>query len=82
MKIRIKFFAGIADLVRRSELECSPAPNVGTVGGLWDWLRREYPELAQYSGPVLMARNHQFASPGESLADGDEIAFFPPVSGG
>ena len=31
---------------------------------------------------ILLARNQEFARPATQLADGDEIAFLPPVSGG
>ena len=31
---------------------------------------------------IVMARNHEFAGPAEVLAEGDEVALLPPVSGG
>jgi len=82
MKIRIKFFAGVAEDVGRTELEFSPPTEVGTVAQLWQRLCDDHPALTAYTGRILMARNHCFARPDDMLADGDEIAFFPPVSGG
>jgi MoaE-MoaD fusion protein len=31
---------------------------------------------------IVLARNHEFASSGEALSEGDEVALLPPVSGG
>ncbi|MBN2431449.1 MAG: MoaD/ThiS family protein [Acidobacteria bacterium] len=82
MNIRIKFFAGVADVVGHSELVFSPAEKSLTIAGLWQRLCDGYPPLGAYSGRILSARNHRFARPDDVLVDGDEIAFFPPVSGG
>jgi len=40
------------------------------------------PELARHMGTVLVSINQEFAYPEDSLSDGDEVALFPPVSGG
>jgi MoaE-MoaD fusion protein len=49
-------------------------------------LRREYearfPRLAEMGSALLMAVNEEFRGRGWLLADGDEVAFIPPVSGG
>ena len=34
------------------------------------------------AGSIVLARNQEFAEPATKIADGDEIAFLPPVSGG
>jgi molybdopterin synthase catalytic subunit len=39
-------------------------------------------ELLKLRSSILVARNQQFSDPGTEIADGDEIAFLPPVSGG
>src|SRR5438093_499964 len=51
-----------------------------TVGALWRALVAERPELARIL--VRFAVNEVYVEPGLRLADGDEVAFFPPVSGG
>jgi len=51
-----------------------------TVGALWDALVAERPELGRV--PVRFAVNEGYVEPSHRLADGDEVAFFPPVSGG
>jgi MoaE-MoaD fusion protein len=41
-----------------------------------------YPTIKDLMDHVVIARNHQFAFDGDELEDQDEIAIFPPVSGG
>lgn len=41
-----------------------------------------YPPLRAMAGSIVMARNQAFAEPSTLLAEGDEVAFLPPVSGG
>jgi molybdopterin converting factor small subunit len=42
----------------------------------------EFPLLENYRASVLFALNSEFARPGSPMHDGDELALFPPVSGG
>src|SRR5437867_918875 len=51
-----------------------------TVGALWRALVAERPELG--ATQVRFAVNETYVEPSHRLADGDEVAFFPPVSGG
>ncbi len=44
-------------------------------------LQEKYPPLRQLSS-LLVAVNESYADPGHVLADGDEVALIPPVSGG
>ncbi|MEW7976397.1 MAG: MoaD/ThiS family protein [Candidatus Sedimenticola endophacoides] len=44
-------------------------------GGAWE-------EVFAGDQPVLMAVNQEMADPARALRDGDEVAFFPPVTGG
>jgi molybdopterin synthase catalytic subunit len=38
--------------------------------------------MAKMAGSIVVARNHAFAAPATKIAEGDEIALLPPVSGG
>lgn len=57
-------------------------PSPATVADLWQTLRTRYPALAPYDGAVAIAVNQSFAAPNAPLAEGDEVALLPPVSGG
>jgi molybdopterin converting factor subunit 1 len=42
----------------------------------------QYPELKPYSNNLIVSVNQNFAGPEQHIHSGDEIALFPPVSGG
>ncbi|MBX0328766.1 molybdenum cofactor biosynthesis protein MoaE [Oscillochloris sp. ZM17-4] len=79
--IHIRFFAGHRDIVGRSAQDMQIEAGA-TLGQVWERLTAEHPRLAGYTGRLLYAINQEFAGPGSPLADGDEVAFIPPVSGG
>ena len=53
-----------------------------TVEDVYRALRERHPSLEPDLGLVRPARNLEFADWSEPVADGDEVAFIPPVSGG
>ena len=81
MKVKILFFGQLRDYVGRSEdaMELAEGSSVET---LWNRYASEYPKLRAMASSIAMARNQQFVTAAEPLADGDEVAFMPPVSGG
>ena len=83
--VRILYFAWLRERMRRAEETLPIPPGVATVGELASWLRqRDEAGAAAFADPatVRAAINQDFAPPTASLADGDEVAFFPPVTGG
>ena len=54
----------------------------GTVADVYDLLRRQHPNLEPDRALIRVARNEEFARWEDKVADGDEVAFIPPVSGG
>jgi len=61
-----------------------PGPDA-TVAGMLDALRRRGGPFAAELAPgraVRVAVNHAMAQPSDALRDGDEVALFPPVTGG
>jgi len=81
MSIRVLFFASLADIAGTRETTVEPAA-VTDVASVYDSFARKYPALENYRSTVLFALNSEFARPGSPVRDGDELAFFPPVSGG
>ena len=81
MKITIKFFARLRDLVRAKTLE-REVTDGATIADLAQRLQAEFPQLTPLLGYTAIALNREFADPQARLSDGDEVAFFPPVSGG
>jgi molybdopterin synthase catalytic subunit len=80
MQLRVLCFGRLRELIApeiAAELS-SPA----TVADLWSSLREQHPALAAYDGAIAVAVNQSFASLSTLLAEGDEVALLPPVSGG
>ena len=53
-----------------------------TAGGLRDWLAGHGRGALAGAKNLRCAVNQDMAGPDTAIADGDEIAFFPPVTGG
>ena len=81
MSVRVLFFASLADIagIRETTIDAADAKDVGSV---FNRFAAEFPALGKYRSSVLFALNSEFARPASPVRDGDEIAFFPPVSGG
>lgn len=77
MRVRVKLFAGLRERLGFTERELELAPGQ-TVADAWRTIG-DRPELPQN---VLTAVNLEYVKPHRALADGDEVAFFPPVTGG
>ena len=81
MRIRVLFFGILRDLTGQRECEVELSDGV-TAAGLFDHFAAQFPALEAARKSVTVARNQEFADPSVLLADGDEVALLPPVSGG
>jgi molybdopterin synthase sulfur carrier subunit len=82
--ITVKFFAGIREQLATNQLTVDAA-KVPNLAGLRDLLVQENDEKwaqALLADNVIIARNQEVAQLDWPLADGDEVAFYPPVTGG
>jgi molybdopterin synthase catalytic subunit len=78
--VRVCFFASLRERLRTSELQ-RELPRGATVADLVALLQSDFPAMAG-SGRVSIAVNAEYVDPQHVLADGDEVALIPPVSGG
>lgn len=77
MSIKVRFFASLAETVGRREAECAHRGGM-TVTTVWQEVTGE-PALPE---GILCAVNHTYCELDQELADADEVAYFPPVTGG
>ena len=74
VSVRVRLFAGLRERAGWSERSVD---GVATVADVWPEL-----ELGDEPPGLLYAVNHEYADRDRPLADGDEVALIPPVSGG
>ncbi len=79
MRVRLRYFASIRERLGERDAEME-VPDGTTVAGIWDRLVAGTPLLAEQR--YRPAVNQEYTSPEHVLADGDELVFIPPVSGG
>ena len=81
MHVRVRLFARLREIAGAAELGRDVAAGA-TARTVWDALAREFPELAPHATSISVAVNEEYARMHAALAEGDEVAFLPPVSGG
>lgn len=81
MKVSLRFFALVRERIGESERTIE-LPAGSTSADALAYVEREFLELAPLFRASMIMRNQEYVGRGEPLADGDEIAFIPPVSGG
>ncbi|HSR67957.1 MAG TPA: molybdopterin converting factor subunit 1 [Acidobacteriota bacterium] len=79
--ISVLFFASLRDVAGTSQLQLE-SRGQQTAEEVFARLLKRFPGLAPYRPSLLVAVNEEYAQWQQPVADGDEIAFFPPVSGG
>jgi molybdopterin converting factor subunit 1 len=83
--ITVLYFAWLRERVGVAQEQVSPPAEVATVGALTDWLIARGPAHARAfaaRATIRAAVNQDFADPATAIRPGDEVAFFPPVTGG
>lgn len=85
--VEILYFAWLRDrLGRTAEMLTLSGDEVASVRDIMDGLRRRgaaYEEIfGEGGGPIRCAVNQEFAALDSPVRAGDELAFFPPVTGG
>jgi molybdopterin synthase catalytic subunit len=79
--VRTRLFARLREQAGGLETETLELPAGATLADAYEALRLKHPALPDRSG-VRAALNQEFNDWTATVADGDEVAFIPPVSGG
>ena len=80
INVRVLFFGAARDAVGREEVDLQISAADAT--GARAQLLAAYPALQRFGNSLLLAVNQEYAEPDREIRDGDELAVFPPVSGG
>ena len=77
MNIKVRYFASLRDRMGRSEEQVDVNKDKITVADVWKQISNQpMPET------ILVAVNMEYTDKNHELKGGDEVAFFPPVTGG
>jgi sulfur-carrier protein len=81
VKVPVSLFARYREAVGRDRVEVDVADGA-TVEDVWGALARAHPALARYRPHTLFAVGNDYVTPDRPIQPGEELACFPPVSGG
>ncbi len=77
MSIKVRYFASLKELVGRSEDDVAFAEHI-SVADVW----KQANQGKELPSNTLAGVNMEYVALDVSVNDGDEVAFFPPVTGG
>ena len=80
MRIKIRYFGQFRDITSKHEEYITVKEGI-TVSEIREHIKNIYPKIAAKS-EILVAVNGNFGSLDQVIEEKDEVAFFPPVSGG
>ena len=83
--MKLLYFAWLKTKIGTAEEELSPPPEVNTVAALLDWLAAldsSHAEALSDRKALGVAVNLEYAQDQDPVGPNDEVALFPPVTGG
>lgn len=81
INVRVLFFGAARDVAGQSEVELT-LTGPTSAADAFAQLQKRYPELRRFGRSLLFAVNQEYAPRDCQVQEGDELALFPPVSGG
>ena len=81
INVRVLFFGAARDAAGHTEIDLS-LPSPTNAANAFEQVLSAYPELRRFGRSLLFAVNQEYAQNDREISDGDELAVFPPVSGG
>ena len=81
MRVKVLFFGVLKEMTGHAE-QVVEIQSGTTLGGLFESYFHRFETLKDKRSSILFARNREFAPADTVLANDDEVAFLPPVSGG
>jgi len=82
MTVRVLYFASLKEAIGTGAEQLELPAGITTIGQLRDWLVGQGRAALTTAKNLRCAVNHDMVKPDAAIKDGDEIAFFPPVTGG
>jgi sulfur-carrier protein len=83
--MKVLYFAWLRARIGTAEESLDPPAEVTTVAGMLDWLRSRGPRFAEALADTAILRvavNQEYVGWDHPVRPGDEVALFPPVTGG
>jgi molybdopterin synthase sulfur carrier subunit len=83
--MQVLYFGWVKSRIGIGKEELSPPPEVTNVASLIDWLKGRsdsYANAFEDSTALRVAVNQEIAPLDAAIVDGDEVAVFPPMTGG
>ena len=83
--MKVYYFAWVRDKIGLESEEFDLPTHIKTAGEFIEWFKSRgdaYAEVISASNTVKMAVNHEYAGPKHPIMNDDEVALFPPVTGG
>jgi molybdopterin synthase sulfur carrier subunit len=83
--VKLLYFAWLRARIGQAEEDLPLPPEVRDVAGLLQWLQARggpYAEALRDPSVIRVAVNQEYVGPEHRVRDGDEVALFPPVTGG
>ena len=80
--IKVLFFAKLREELNINELGIEFKSDIASIGDLYNSLLKDYPQIDNIKN-IKSAVNQELVKNWDfTLKDGDEVAFFPPITGG